>query len=160
MRFTKTAATGRAALCAAVLVGVLVGPVSAASASDASIKAVIKSYNAKLLIADGHLTTALGEYKKTGNPSDVQAAFKKSIAVLSSLKAKIASQKASNPRVKLGQTKFDKGLQAIVVAYERLSKAIGEKRVSPAAAKAEAKKAVSAIDRARVLFKEGAKLLG
>jgi hypothetical protein len=160
MRFIKTAGTGRVALCAAVLIGVLAAPVSGASASDASIKAVIKSYNAKLLIADGHLATALGEYKKSGDPSGVQAALKKSIAVIGALKSKIASQKASNPRVKQGQAKFDRGLQAIVVAYKRLSTAIGEKQVSPAAAKAEAKKAVTAIDRARVLFKEGAKLLG
>lgn len=160
MRCIRAAKAGRVALCAAVLVGVLAVPVSGAFASDASIKAVIKSYNSKLLIADGHLSTALGEYKKSGNPSGVQAAFRKSIAVLSSLKAKIASQKALSPRVKLGQSKFDKGLQAIVVAYRRLSKAIGEKQVSPAAAKAEARRAVTAIDRARVLFKEGAKLLG
>jgi hypothetical protein len=160
MRYIRAAGTGRVALCAAMVVGVLAGPVSGASASDASIKAVIKSYNSKLLIADGHLTTALGEYKETGNPSGVQTAFKKSIGVLAALEGKIASQKASSPRVKLGQSKFDKGLQAIIVAYRRLSKAIGEKKVSPTAAKAEAKKAVSAIERARVLFKEGAKLLG
>jgi hypothetical protein len=160
MRFIRTARTGRVALCAAVLVGALVGPLSGASASDASIKAVIRSYNAKLLIADGHLATALGEYRKSGNPSGVQAALKKSIAVIGALKSRIASQKASGRRVKLGQAKFDKGLQAIVVAYKHLSTAIGEKKVSPTAAKAEARKAVTAIDRARVLFKEGAKLLG
>jgi hypothetical protein len=160
MRFTRRVGTARVALCAAVLVGVLGGSVSGASASDASIKAVIKSYNSKLLIADGHLATALGEYKKSGNPRGVQAALRKSIAVISALKSKVASQRASNPRVKLGRAKFDKGLQAIAVAYKRLSTAIGEKKVSPAAAKAEAKKAVAAIDRARVLFKEGAKLLG
>jgi hypothetical protein len=160
MRFIRSIGAGRVALCAAVLVGVLAGPVSGASASDASIKAAIKSYNSKLLIADGHLETALGKYKKNGNPSEVQTAFKKSIAVLSALESKIAGQKASSPRVKLGQAKFDKGLKSIVDAYEHLSKAIGEKQVSPTAAKAEAKKAASAIDKARVLLKEGAKLLG
>jgi hypothetical protein len=160
MRLIRSAGAGRAALCAAVLAGVLAGSVSGASASDASIKAVIKSYNSKLLIADGHLETALGEYKKSGDPSDVQAAFEKSIAVLGALESKIAAQKASSPRVKLGQAKFDKGLKSIVVAYKRLSKAIGEKKVSPTAAKVEAKRAVSAIDKARVLLKEGARLLG
>jgi hypothetical protein len=160
MRFNRSVPTAKLALGAAVLAAALAGPVSGATASDASIKAAIKSYNSKLLIADGHLETALGEYKKSGNPSDVQAAFTKSIAVLSALESKIASQKASSPRVKLGQTKFDKGLQSIIAAYRRLSKAIGEKRVSPAAAKAEAKKAAVEIDKAGVLLKEGTKLLG
>jgi hypothetical protein len=160
MRFSKSVPRGRLALGAAVLAALLAGPVSGASASDASIKAAIKSYNSKLLIADGHLETALGKYKKSGDPGEVQAAFKKSIAVLSALESKIASQKVSSPRVKLGQAKFDKGLTSIVAAYRRLSKAIGEKQVSPTAAKAQAKKAVGEIDKADVLLKEGAKLLG
>jgi hypothetical protein len=160
MSFIRTVGAGRVALCAVVLAGVLAGPVSGAAASDASIKAVIKSYNSKVLVAEGHLVTAIGEYKSSGNPSGVQAAFKQSIVVLGALKSKIASQTASSKRVKLGQAKFDKGLQSVIVAYQRLSKAIGEKKVSPTAAKAEAKKAVIAIKSARVELEEGAKLLG
>jgi hypothetical protein len=159
MSFIRTVGAGRIVLCGAVLAGMLVGPISGAAASDASIKAVIKSYNSKVLVAEGHLVTAIGEYKKSGDPTAVQAAFKQSIAVIGSLRSKIASQTASSKRVKLGQAKFDKGLESVIVAYKRLSKAIGEKKVSPAAAKAEAKKAVSAIKSARIELKEGAKLL-
>lgn len=159
MRLSRIGGAGRIALFAVVLGGALAVPVGGAYASDASIKAAIKSYDSKLLVADGHLETAIGEYKKSGNPGEVQAALQKSIAVYSSLEAKIAAQPASTQRVKLGKVKFDKGLQSIVLAYQRLKKAFGEKKVSSAAAKAEAKKALSAVRTARTQLREGAKLL-
>jgi hypothetical protein len=159
MSLSRLKGIGRIILFVVVLGGALAIPVSGASASDASIKAVIKSYDSKLLVANGHLETAIGEYKKSRNPSGVQAALQKSIAVYGSLKAKIAMQPASTQRVKLGKVKFDKGLQSIVLAYQRLKKAFGEKKVSPAEAKAEAKKALSAVKAARTQLREGAKLL-
>jgi hypothetical protein len=149
----------RIAICAAVVGGALAGPVAGASASDASIKAVIKSYNSKILVAEGHALTALGEYKSTGNPANVQSALTQSIDVLSSLKSKIAGQSASSSKVKEGKAKFEKGLAAVIVAYRRLKTAIGEKKSSPEAAKTEAKKAVSAVKVARKELLEGAKLL-
>jgi hypothetical protein len=159
MRSSKAVTAGRVALCAVALGGMLAGQVSAASASDASIKAVIKSYDSQILVTEGHLVTAIGEYKKSGNPSGVQTALQKSIKVLASLKSKIAAQSASSQRVKLGKAKFEKGLQSVIVAYGHLKKAFGEKKVSPQAAKAEAKKAVSAIKSGSIQLKEGAKLL-
>jgi hypothetical protein len=159
MRLSRVIGAQRMALYAAVLGGVLIGPVSGAAASDASIKAVIKSYDSKILTAEGHVLTALGAYKKSGNPSGAQAAIQKSIAVLSSLKSKIASQPASSNRVKLGKAKFEQGLQAVVVAYGHLKTALGEKKVSPQAAKAEAKKALLAVKAGSKELREGAKLL-
>ncbi len=103
--------------------------------------------------------TAIGEYKKSGNPAGVQKAIQKNTSVLLSLESKIRSQSASSTRVKLGKAKFVKGLQKVVVAYRHLSEAFGEKQVSPAAAKAEAKKAVSIVKSARTELREDAKLL-
>jgi hypothetical protein len=159
MSFSRSVRAGRVALGAMALGAMLAGPVSGASASDASIKAAIKSYNSKILVAEGHLVTAIGEYKKSGSPSGVQSALQKSIAVLESLKSKIAAQSASSQRVKLGKSKFEKGLQSVILAYQRLKKAFGEKKVSPRAAKAEAVKAVSAVKSGRTELREGAKLL-
>jgi hypothetical protein len=159
MRFIRSVGSGRAALCAAVLAGVLAGPVSGASASDASIKAVIKSYNSKILVSEGHVVSAIGEFKSSGNPKGVQAALRKATVVLGSLKSKIAAQSASGRRVKLGKTKLEQGLQKVILAYERLEKAFGEKQVSPAAAKAEAKKAVAAVNAGRADLREAVKLL-
>jgi hypothetical protein len=159
MTFLRSLGTGRIALFTITLGCALSGPVAAASASDASIKAVIKSYDSKILIAEGHLVTTIGEYKRSGNPAGVQKAIRTESSVLLSLRSKIASQSASSPRVKLGKAKFVKGLQKVVAAYRQLGKAFGEKKVSSIAAKAEAKKAVSIIKSARVELHEGAKLL-
>jgi hypothetical protein len=159
MSFPRTAGAGRLALCAIVLGGVLAGPVAGASASDASIKAVIKSFNSKILVAEGHVVSAIGEFKKSGDPSKAQNAIAESIAVLGALKSKIASQSASSPKVKLGKVKFDKGLQSVIVAYRHLKAAFGEKKVSPKIAKAEAKKAVLEVNKGRIQLREGAKLL-
>jgi hypothetical protein len=94
MNHTRTA---RLAISAVVLGSVLIGPVTGASASDASIKEVIKSYGPQLQVAEGHVESALGEYKKTGNPAAAQAALTESINVLRSLNSKIAAQSAKAP---------------------------------------------------------------
>lgn len=147
------------AVCAVLLCGALAGSVAGASASDASIKSVIKSFNSKILVAEGHVVSAIGEYKKSGDPTGVKSAIDKSIAVLNSLKAKVAVQSAPSGRVKKGKTKLVKGLAAVVNAYKKLSIAFGEKKVSPAAAKAEAVKAVSAVKKGRIELREAVKLL-
>jgi hypothetical protein len=149
----------RSAVCVAVLGAVLVAPVSGASASDASIKAVIKSYSPRILVAEGHVLTAIGRYKKSGNPSAVKSALATSISVFGSLKSKIAAQSASSTRVRAGQAKFEKGLQKVILAYRSLQTAFGEKRASPTAAKAEAKKALRAVKAGHKEIVEGAKLL-
>jgi hypothetical protein len=149
----------RLASCAMVLGALLAGPVAGATASDASIKSVIKSYDSRLLVAEGHTVTAIGEYRQSGNPSGVKAALTKSIALLRSLRSAIAPQSASSPRVKAGKAKVEKGLGAVILAYQHLKKAFGEKKASPQNAKAEAKKALSAIRKGRKELREGARLL-
>lgn len=144
----------------ACVAGALLGAVSGASASDASIKAVIKSYDSKILVAEGHVITAIGEFKKSGNPSGVQAAITKSTGVLQALKSAIASQSASSPRVKQGKTKLEQGLKTVIAAYQHLKTAFGEKHASPQNAKAEAKKALVAVKKGSLELREGAKLLG
>jgi hypothetical protein len=157
MRNSKKA---KSAVCAVLLCSALTaGFAASASASDASIKTVLKSFNSKVLVAEGHVVTAIGEYKKSGNPTAVRSAIAKSIVVLDSLKAKVASQSASSGRVKAGKAKLVKGLASVVSAYKKLSIAFGEKKVSPAAAKAEAVKAVTAVKKGRTELREAVKLL-
>jgi hypothetical protein len=149
----------RALACGAVLSAVLAGPIAGASASDASIKSVIKSYDSKILVAEGHVVSALGEYKKSGDPSGVTSAITASVGVLRSLKSAIAGQSASSPKVKQGKAKFEKGLQKIIVGYQHLKTAFGEKKASPQAAKQQAAIALSSLKRAKKELNEGAKLL-
>lgn len=145
--------------CPVVLVGLLAIPVSGASASDASIKSLIKSYNAKLLVAEGRLVTAIGEYKTSRNPAPVVSALDHSIRVVRSLRTRIADQTARSTRVKSGKAKLVKGLRAVIVAYGKLKIAFGEKAGSPAAAVENAKKADAAVKRGRAELAEGLKLI-
>jgi hypothetical protein len=147
-------ATGVAMLCSALVI-----PVTGASASAGSIKAAIKSETPTILVDEGHLLTALGEYKTSRNPAAVQAALTATIASVHSLESKIAAQPAVHPRVKRAKAKLEKGLQAIVVAYERLNTAFGEKTVSPEAAKAEVTKALRAVKKGGKELTQGMKLL-
>lgn len=148
-----------ACACVAVLGVMLVGPVAGASASDGSIKALIKSYDAKIITSEGHLLTAIGGYKTSGNPAAVVTALDDATAVLRSLKTKIASQSAASTRVKQGKADLVKGLQAVIAAYGHLKVAFGEKAGSPSAAKENAEKAMLAVKRGRVDLAEGLKLL-
>jgi hypothetical protein len=102
----------RVVVCAAVMCGVLLVPITGASASDASIKHLTKTYNPKILVAEGHLVTAIGEYKTSGNPAPV-------ITDLDALKTNIAAQTAVSKRVKEGKTKLINGLHAVIIASER-----------------------------------------
>jgi hypothetical protein len=137
----------------------LVVPVTAASASAGSIKAAIRSDDPAILVDEGHLLTALGEYKTSGNPTAVQAALTATVASFRALESKIAAQSAVRPRVKRGKAKFERGLRAIAVAYERLNTAIGENAASPEAAKAETAKADIAVKKGSKELTEGMKLL-
>jgi hypothetical protein len=156
MNFSKLV---RVTVCATLLCSALAIPVTSASASDSSIRAALKSYDAKLLVDEGHLVTAIGEYKTSGNPSGVQAALATTISTLRSLRSKIAAQSAVRAPVKAGKAKLRQGLQGIVTAYTRLNVAFGEHKVSPEAAKAEFANAGLAVDKARTELAEGVKLL-
>lgn len=147
----------RIALCA-LIVGVAITPATAA-ASQASIVAAIERYSSKIDVAEGHVITAVGEYKASGkDPAAVRAAIAKSIHVLSTLKAKIAAQSAPAGPVSKGKAMFDQGLQDVIVAYRRLKTIFG-KALSPQTAVADAKKALLEIKHAQKELTAGAKLL-
>ena len=103
--------------------------------------------------------TALGEYKSTQNAAPVLTALDNAIGVLRSLKSKIAKQSATAARVKKGKADLEKGLQAVIVAYEHLKSAFSEKAASPSAAKEDAEKADTAVKKGRADLTEGLKLL-
>jgi len=145
--------------CLAVLGGVLGGPLGAASASDASIKAVMKSYEAKILVAEGQVVTAVGEYKTTAVPTGVEAAIANSSEIFRSLKAAIAAQPAVSARVKRGKAKIETGLGSIILGYRQLSVSFAELKTRPVHAKAEAKKALTTVKKGTNELTEGAKLL-
>jgi hypothetical protein len=147
------------AACMVVLCAVLAAPVASASASDASIKKVFKKWDSRLLVSEGHLITALGEYKTTRNAAPVESALGDAIEVLRGLKAKIERQSAASTRVKEGKAKVVKGLSALVVAYEHLKAAFDVKATSQQAAEEQTQKAKLALKHGAAEFLEGARLL-
>jgi hypothetical protein len=156
----NTARVARLTACVTVGLAVLIGSIAgSASASDKSIKAVIRSYDSKILVAEGHVVSAIGEYRTTRNPAPVQAALDASISVLRSLKLKIAHQSAVAPKVKRGKAKLVKGLQSVIAAYEKLKAAFALQAASPKAAEEQAAKADEAVKKGRSELREGIKLL-
>ena len=145
--------------CCLTVFAALAGPVAGASASKASIKAALRSYSGKIAVAEGHTLTAAGEYKTTHNAAPVEEAITKSIAVLGALRTKIAAQSAGAHSVKVAKRKLEKGLEAVIVAYEKLKAAYNEKASSPEAAQAEAEKALVSVKSGRKQLNEATKLL-
>ena len=145
--------------CLAVLGGVLGGPVGAASASDASIKAVMQSYESKILVAEGQVVTALGEYKTSKAPTGVEDAIANSSEIFRSLKAAIAAQPAVSRRVKRGKAKIETGLGSIILGYRQLNVSFAELMTRPVHANAEAKKALATVKKGGKELTEGARLL-
>jgi hypothetical protein len=139
-----------------VAVGV---PVAGASASEASIKAAIVSYNLKIVAAEGKVASALEEYEQTKDPTNVESAIAASVTVLKGLRGKVAHQPAGRTRVKKAKRKIEQGLESVIVAYEGLSGAFAEKGTSPEAASADAAKAIAAAKTGRKELLAGVKLL-
>jgi hypothetical protein len=153
-------AAARVAACTAALCCISLGPVPAAGASSASIKAAIVSYGSKIDVAEGHVLTALGEYKETQNPAGVEAAIANSVQVLGSLKADVAGQPARAPRVRKAKRDIENGLGAVIVGYQDLASAYGELTASPEAAKVEIAAAAVSVKQGQTGLRDGIGLLG
>lgn len=149
----------RVLACVAVLTVASLVAVANAPGSAGSIKSLIAGYNGKLIASEGKLLTAIGGYKSTQDPAPVLTALDNAIGVLRSLKSKIAKQAATAARVKKGKADLEKGLQAVIVAYEHLKSAFSEKAGSPSAAKEDAQKADTAVKKGRAELTAGLKLL-
>jgi len=150
-------------MLAVALCCMTMGPVAVSLASSRSIKLVIRSYNGKVEVAEGHVETTAGAYEQSSDPKDpapVEAAINESVAVLSSLKAKVALQSAHAPRVKKAKARIEKGIGEVIVGYGYLTTAFAEKATDPEAATAEAKKSVALAEEGRSNLLAGVKLLG
>jgi hypothetical protein len=143
-----------AALCCTMLIGA-----TDASASAKGIKQAIRTYIPKIDEAEGHVLSAIGEYKEKPDPALVEEALNESVSVVRALEAKVAKQSARSPRVRKGKAKTIAGLKAIVRAYQHLATAYADKAPAPVAAKAEAEASVRAVKRGVRELAEGAKLL-
>ncbi len=147
-------------LLTATLVGVPLAPASSASASVESIKAVILSYGRRIDVAEGHVLTALGEYKESTGPAEVESAIGGSVAVLGALKAKVAEQSVGTRRARKARKKIVSGLHAVIVGYEDLSEAYAERTTNRSASVTEATSAEARVKEGQRDLRDGVKLLG
>lgn len=150
----------RFAVLTATLLGVTLAPAVNASASVASIKAVILSYGPRIDVAEGHVLTALGEYKESTGPAEVESAIGGSVAVLGSLKGKVAEQSVGTRRARKAKAKIASGLQAVIVGYEDLSEAYAQRTANRAVAVTEATNAEARVKEGQKDLRAGVKLLG
>jgi hypothetical protein len=145
---------------AVVAAGGLAGPMAGAGASDASIKAAIKSYNGVITSDEGRVLTAIGTAESTGNAAPLQLALVAEERDLHALRSKVAAQSASSPRGRAGKAKFLAGIGSIVKAYRKLGKGVGELKANPAAGRADIKRALTIVKRGRAQLNAAVKLLG
>jgi hypothetical protein len=155
---SKTRAA-RAGLGLLVVLGALAGPVAGASASRASIRALIEGWTPKILVSEGHVVSAVGEYKTARDPAPVEAAIGEAIGTLRTLRTGILRQPAVRPRVKKAKNDLVDGLREVIIAYERLESAFREKGLSPVAADRNAGRASVLVKRGQRDLREGARLL-
>jgi hypothetical protein len=142
-----------------VVAGALAGPVAGASASAKSIKAAIKSYNSRVLVAEGHVLSAAGTYETDHVAAPVETAITESSVVIAGLRAAVARQSARKPKVKKAKRLIVRGLGVLIVAYGELKTAFSEKAAEPEAAKVVAAAAEVQVAAGRKQLLAGLKLL-
>lgn len=147
-----------AALSAIAALG-LAGPVSGAAASAAGIKHALKTYQGRVLVAEGHVVSAEGTYTTTKEPAPVVAAIEESVKVLGELRSAVQRQSAARPKIKEAKRLIVTGVGDVITAYGNLKTAFSEKSVDEAVAKAEAEKAIAAVKVARGDLEKAGKLL-
>jgi hypothetical protein len=149
-----------AATTAVVAAGGLAGPVTSAGASNASIKAVITSYNGVITSDEGRVLTAIGTAESTGNAAPLHVALVAEERDLHALRSKVAAQRASSARGRAGKAKFLAGIGSIVKAYRKLDKGVSELKANPAAGRADIKRSLAIVKKGRAQLNAAVKLLG
>jgi hypothetical protein len=145
--------------CVALLAVASLVAVANAPASAGSIKSLVASYNGKIIASEDKLLAAIDEYERSQDAAPVLGALDDAMGVLRSLKSKIAKQPATAARVRKGKADLERGLQAVIAAYEHLKSAFGEKSGSPSAANEDTQRADMAVKIGRAELTAGLKLL-
>jgi hypothetical protein len=138
---------------------VLGGPVALAAASDASIKALIRSHEGRIAADEGRLVKAIGEFKRSADPAAVEAADEIVISGLRMLASELSQQSAPSARVKAGKAKFEEGLLTIAAIYGRLGRVFVEETRTPSVKLAESKKVLKAVKKGQLQLLAGLRLL-
>jgi hypothetical protein len=147
------------ALSAVTLCAVLAGPIAGAQASNATIRAAVNTFNAKLLHDEARVLDGLGTYQSKHNATPLISALNHEVTDLHALQVKLAHQSASSVSGRKGKSDIDTGLGLIAKAYKALAVDVKASTTAPVSA-AKVNAAVKTDKKGRADLTAGAKLLG
>lgn len=135
------------------------GPAGAAQASDATLKATVKSDVPKLLRSQAKIIDGLAALAKTSSVKPLVKAIRAQDRDLTSLRRRLAAESASSTTGTRAKADITKGLALIVTANSTLSKDLAKASSGKAVSKAQVKAAAAAVKRGNVDVATGVKLL-
>lgn len=138
---------------------VALGPVAAAQASDATLRATIKNDVPKITRSQAKILDGLATLEKSGSAKAIVKAIKAQDRDLNTLKHRIAVEGASSSAGSRGKRDITKGLALIVKSNTTLGKDISRASSGKSVSKAQVKAATAAVKKGNVDIDAGAKLL-
>jgi hypothetical protein len=150
----RSSALSGVAFCA-----VLAGPIGSAHASNATIRATVNSYNAKILRDEAGVLKGQAAYKKH-NVKPLIRALNREVTDLHALRAKLTAESASSPSGRKGKSDVTTGLGLIASAYTALARDLKSSRAKVPVSAAKVNAAVATDQKGRAKLKAGLKLLG
>jgi hypothetical protein len=153
-RSRRIAVVGSALACVAAI-----GPVTAAQASDATIRSTIKTAVPKIEKSQAKLIDGLSTYQKTHNPTALIKAVKGQSKTLKALEAKLSGQSASSTNGTKGKADIVKGLRLIIGSNSTLAKELQQSAHHAPVSKAKVKAATAADTKGNRDLTAGSKLL-
>jgi hypothetical protein len=152
-RFTRAAVSAAAVGC-----GVL-GSATGAQASDASIRATVKSAVPKIVHSQARILDGLATYEKTHSPTALIKSIKAQNRDLSALETKVAGQTASTPNGTKGKADIVTGLRLIIGSNRTLTKELQRSSAHKPVSNAKMKAAAKADVKGNADLNAGGKLL-
>lgn len=153
-RFRHTPAV--APLLAAVA---MLGPVAAAQANDASLRAALKTDAPKINHSQAKILDGLATYQKTNSPSALIKAIHAQNIDLKSLQVKVSGDSPSSATGAKAKADIVKGLRLIIGSNNTLAKALQRSATGKPVSKSKLEAALSADRKGNADLNTGAKLL-
>jgi hypothetical protein len=153
--FGRSLLIGPLVICAAAL-----GPVAAAHASDASLRATVKSDVPAITRSQAKITAGQAALKKTHSITKLIKAVKAQDTNLIRLRTRVQGESSSTPTGAKGKADVVMGLELIVTSNRALNKFIEQESLGIKVSKARLNVSVRDDKRGNALFVAGAKLLG
>jgi hypothetical protein len=149
----------RAAISVAAVACCVLGTAAAASASNASLRAVIKSDAPSINRSQARILDGIATYQKTHSSKALISAIAAQDRTLTALESKVANQSASTNKGTKGKNEILSGLRLAVGSNSSLSKDLKASSAHKPASKAQLKAAAKEVVKGNNELNAGLKLL-